>query len=407
MNKPCWTSILAILHIVIAGGFLCVVCVAETMTEPDVRIDLSANSLPKNFFAANADTKCAGEVIGYRFVVWLNNESVAVGFNTSPNCRVSPRRKVSGSARLLVFGVRGDLRVSRDLPYEADGDGIVVTEGEGRAGPAGTLLFRIEEVHQSKSGILLLDANLKDVARLDRFLEQTTFVNHALVFQEGFTLRGPRTYSIWDGSPPAEKLRKQVDWPVGTMDRKLGEHGIAFMLCEQELQPNVFTATSIVYANARRRCTLNAEAEDGTAWNVRLEKEGTATIIGLLADGSVAGQANVPGSHAGQLVIWKKGEKTEKLPWIPPLYSGAVQNATANMSRYGVFATEDSEPCLNFGKLCSQNGYWMVFDRGSPTPIVNRGFPKIGRAALSPNGLHYATFESGELRIYALPKMPQ
>ncbi|MEO6805823.1 MAG: hypothetical protein ABI209_06725 [Edaphobacter sp.] len=139
---------------------------------PDVRVDLLAHGLPSGFFRADAETKCAGEIIGYRFVVWLNNDDVAVGFNTSPNCRQSPDRKVDGLARVLVFDVRGVLKASRDLPYLADGNGgEIVADGEGKPGPGGTLLFRIESVkidagHESKSSLLLLDANLKDVARL-------------------------------------------------------------------------------------------------------------------------------------------------------------------------------------------------------------------------------------------------
>jgi hypothetical protein len=44
-----------------------------------------------------------------------------------------------------------------------------------------------------------------------------------------------------------------------------------------------------------------------------------------------------------------------------------------------------------------------VFDRATKTPIADRLFPRNGRAALSPDGLHYASFEAGELRIYSLP----
>lgn len=397
--------IAAIVSVVVVGGLLGGCSGAQTKGDPmpDARLDLSAHGLPNGFFRADADTKCAGQIIGYRFVVWLSNESVAVGFNTSPNCRLSRDRKVNGSARVLVFGVRGDLKASRDLPYEADGDGIVLAEGEGKAGPGGTLLFRIQEVHESKSGVLLLDANLKDVAHLDRFLEQTTFVDHALVFQEGFTLSGPRTYSVLDGSPPVETERRQQDWPIGTMDRKFGEHGLAFMLCQQELQPNVYTSTNVIYAGARRRCTMTAEAKDRSVWKVPLKEEGTAAIVGLLADGSVAGQIYVKGSNAGEVVLWKRDQTTETLPWIPNTYSGSVQSATANMSRYATFATDD-EPCENSRKGCGVTGRWIVFDRRSQTPIVNRVFPKNGRAALSPDGLRYASFESGELRIYSLPK---
>ena len=32
-----------------------------------------------------------------------------------------------------------------------------------------------------------------------------------------------------------------------------------------------------------------------------------------------------------------------------------------------------------------------------PSPIVNRGFPKSGRAALAPDGLRCASFEANEL----------
>jgi len=37
-----------------------------------------------------------------------------------------------------------------------------------------------------------------------------------------------------------------------------------------------------------------------------LKDEGTAVLVGLLADGSVAGQINVQGSSAGRSVVSKK-----------------------------------------------------------------------------------------------------
>src|SRR5208282_571455 len=140
----------------------------------------------------NADTKCSSQIIGYRFVVWLNNQNVAVGFNTSPNCRLSPDRKVDGVLRVLVFGLDGKLKASRVLNYLADGNGELVADGEAMPGPNNTLLVRIESVNldpegrqESKSGIRLLDANLKDVAQRDLFLEQTTFVDHDVVTEGG------------------------------------------------------------------------------------------------------------------------------------------------------------------------------------------------------------------------------
>jgi hypothetical protein len=387
-------------------GFLLAGCSgAQTKREPEpvpaVRIDLSALGLPKDFFRSDA-AKCAGQIIGYRFVVWLNREDVAVGFNTSPNCRVAPDRKVDGAARVLIFNVSSVLKAKRDIPYLADGYGELVAEGEATSGPSGTLLFRIQSVNldkegknESKSGVLLLDANLQDIARLDRFLEQTTFVDHALVFQEGFTFGRLRTYDVLDGSPPSQIKQWKQDWPADARDRKFGEHGVAYMTCQQELRPNEYVSSGIVYAGARQRCTMTAQGEDGTIWQIRLRDGDTAEILGLLADGSVAGRVSGKESKAGQLVIWKKDQTTEVLPWIPKEYFGSVQSATADMSRYAAIATCDDR---------SDNGRWIVFDRGSQTPIVNRRFPKNGRAALSPDGSRYASFESGELRIYSLPK---
>jgi len=377
--------------------------------KPDFRVSLSSRGLPDDFFQADAD-KCAGQISGYRFVVWLNNDRVAVGFNISPNCRQSRDRKVDGMARILIFDLRGNIAASRDIPYLADGYGEVLSDGEAEAGPGGTLLFRIQSVNldpqgasESKSAVLLLDANLKDVVRLDRFLEQTTFLNHALVFQEGFTINGPRTYSVLDGSPPVEVQRWTQDWPVGTMDRKFGEHQFAYMLCRQELRPNVYSSTNIIYAGAKRQCSMNVEAPDHANWSVPLRDEGTAALVGFLNDGSVAGQINVKGSPAGRLVIWKKDQTTVPLPWISHDYSGSIVSATADMSRYATFATHENASCENFGKSCTGTGRWIVFDRDSGKPLVDRSMPKNGRASLSPNGLHYASFESGELRVYSLP----
>jgi len=281
------------------------------------------------------------------------------------------------------------------LPYDADGEGVLVTEGEGRAGPGGTLLFRIEEAGESKSGVLLLDANLKDTARFSQFLEQTTFVDNALVFQEGITFNGPRTYDTFDGSPVIQMRTRVEDWPIGAMNRKFGEQGLAYMLCEQELQPNVYVSTNVVYQNAKRRCTMVAEADDLTSWKVPLKENVTAVIVGLLADGSIVGQLSMEGSKAGQLVIWKRDQSQETLPWIPQNLCGSVQSATAIMSRYATFATDDCESAI---------GRWIVFDRKIQAPIADRAFPRNGRAALSPDGLRYASFESGQLRIYSLPK---
>jgi len=380
---------------------------ARTKTErepvPDTRIDLTALGLPKDFFSLKDEGPRT--IIGYRFVVWPNPDEVIVGFNTSPNSRSAPERKVDGSARLLAFSLNGTLKSKRDIPYLADGNGELVAEGEASEGPRGTLLFRIQSVNldpegrnESKSGVLLLDSNLTDVGRIDRFLEQLTFVDHALVFQEGFTLGQSRTYDILSGSPPTQTVRWQQDWVIDARDRKFGDHGLAYMACQQEVKPGEYVSTGIVYAGAKQRCKMIVQDENRKTWEVSLKDGETAVIVGLLSDGSVAAQVHgtEKGNKAGQLVVWKKDKPAELLPWIPREECGSVVSSTTDMSRYAAFATCDYR---------SNTGRWIVLDRSSPTPIVNQRLPKNARADLSPDGLHYATFESGELRIYSLPKL--
>jgi hypothetical protein len=136
--------------LIVTGGVVAIACLlfgcwraqrkAEPEPVPEVRISLSPLGLPKNFFSTGDEAPRL--IIGYRFVVWLNSQDVVVGFNTSPNSRIAPDRKVDGSARILVFSVDGKLKAKRDITYLADGWGEVVAEGEATAGPRGTLLFQ-------------------------------------------------------------------------------------------------------------------------------------------------------------------------------------------------------------------------------------------------------------------------
>jgi hypothetical protein len=141
---------------------------------------------------------------------------------------------------------------------------------------------------------------------------------------------------------------------------------------------------------------------------VSLQDGETAALVGLLADGSVAGQVRVKSSNAGRLVIWKRVGQPEVLPWLPPQFDGTINTSTRDLARYATFATDDAHPCNPIAKIlgtaCDEgsDGRWFVFDRYSQSPIVNSGFPKNGRAALAPDGLHYASFEANELRIYPI-----
>lgn len=192
--------------------------------------------------------------------------------------------------------------------------------------------------------------------------------------------------------------RWQQDWPIDVRDRRFGEHGLAYMVCQQELKPSEYVSTGVVYAGAKQRCKMTVEGENQNTWELSLKDGETAVIVGLLADGGVVAQISgtEKGNNAGRLVLWNKDKRAESLPWIPREECGSVESSTTDMSRYAAFATCDDR---------SDTGRWIVFDRRFPTPIVNRLFPKNARAALSPDGLHYATFESGELHIYSLPML--
>jgi len=302
--------------------------------KPELEKNLTVYGLPKDFFERDADIKCGHHIIGYRFVVWLGNDAIAVGFNTSPNCRPSPDSKVSGTARVLVFSPTGARKAQRDLPYLADGNGELVAPGEVSPGPLDTLLFRIESVNldpegrnESKSGLAQLDASLKEIVHLDSFLEKTTFVDHAPVFGD------PSGLALFNGAPLIEIRRWPRSVPQGVRDRSFGEHGTAYMVCQQELRPNEYVSTNVVYAGAKQRCAMKVEADDGGEWTVSLRDNETASIIGILADGNVVGHISQPESKAGRLVIWKKNRPTEVLRWIPDSSCGSIDSATADMSR--------------------------------------------------------------------------
>jgi hypothetical protein len=167
-------------------------------------------------------------------------------------------------------------------------------------------------------------------------------------------------------------------------------------------------ASNVVHEGAKFRCSLNVLRNDGGSWTQPLQDGETAALVGVLADGSVVGEAHGKDSPE-RLVIWKNGQAPESLPWLPPQFDGSVESTARDFSRYAVIATTDSQSCNPIARVlgsCAESGdgQFYVFDRKSNAPIVNRAFPGNGRAALSPDGTHYASFEAGELRIFLLPK---
>jgi hypothetical protein len=87
--------------------------------------------------------------------------------------------------------------------------------------------------------------------------------------------------------------RWQQDWPIDARDRRFGEHGLAYMVGQQELKPNEYVSTGVVYAGAKQRCKMKVEGEIQNTWEVSLKDGETAIIVGLLADGALGNDGNV------------------------------------------------------------------------------------------------------------------
>lgn len=356
-------------------------------------------------YARNDDDDCSSHIIGYRFVVWINADRVAVGFNTSPSCRSKSKELISGNARILIFDATGKIHAQRDIPYAADGGEELVASGEAEQGPDHTLLFRIEEAAGAKSGVLLLNDDLEDVARIDQLMEHSTFAEHALVFQQGFISSGPRTYDIFAGKPPFKMNSITEDWPTGTMDRKVGVDGVVYSLCQQELRPEKYSASPIIHAGAQRRCVLRVERQGNKSWSYPLPQSAVAEILGFLKDGEIVGIIrDREGSE--QLVIWSQKKAPRQLPWFGPGLSAQWINGTPTLNRYmGVATPRPSKLCNAVGAVCHPLASEIrVFDSASGKDIATRALPKGAVASISPDGLHYAVFQFGRLDVFALPE---
>lgn len=371
---------------------------------PDVHIRLGSYGLPADYARFDGGD-CTSHVIGYRSVVWLSPDRVAVAFNTSPSCRVhSDHELTRGVLRLLVFNARGELKTERDLPYAPDGGQEIIADGEIGQGPGGTLLIRIEEARGAKSGVRLLDDQLHDADQMDRFMETRSVIDHSLVFQEGLVSHGPRTYDVFDETPLRQIRRVAVDWPTGSMGERVGARASAYVLCTQELVPGEYKFTNVIYSGAHRRCEVKVETADGARWAAALKQDEVAELLGTLDDGELAAIVRGP-RKPEELVLWSKSSPVQLLPWFPGGYETKLDSVAGMMDRYvGVGARDDGPLCGAVGISCGEKAprRLMIFDRCSKTPLVDRTFGSSSRAGLAPDGAHYATFESGELRIYSL-----
>ncbi len=376
---------------------------SDPVEPPVVRLSLLEYGLSSGYARQDDNDDCTSHIIGYRFVVWLDPGQVAVGFNVSPSCRNLRNTPFKGLARILIFDTKGTLKARRDLDYDADGGDELVAPGDAMPAGYGLLAFRIEEAGNSKSGLILLDSELKDAGRIDRLLERKTMAfDTALVFQEGFVLQGPRNYDVFDGRNSVPTARTTVEWPVGTMDRKVGSGGTAaYFACQQELENNVYRSSEVIYSGAHRRCVLTVLDPKGVQWTTPLAQDQVGQIVGISTDGRVLGIART--RNVEQVLVWSHGGGSKVLPWFPVGYETDLQSGSADMRRYaGYGVREKSHPCALIGVGCHEKGRLMIFDQGEPLALVDRAFGAGDRAAISPDGIRYATFEAGELRIYEL-----
>jgi hypothetical protein len=179
------------------------------------------------------------------------------------------------------------------------------------------------------------------------------------------------------------------------MDREVGTYGDAFMSCKQELRPGQWVDTNIVYSGAHRRCTLNVIGVHGDAWSASLRDDQVAEIVGVKADGSAVGIVRAP-KVPDRLMVWQSSGSMASLPWFPGGYDTKLVGAADGMERYlgrGEFCEND----------CERGGTrWMIFDAKEQKALVDRTTRENSPMALSRDGLHYASFEAGELRIYSL-----
>lgn len=76
---------------------------------------------------------------------------------------------------------------------------------------------------------------------------------------------------------------------------------------------------------------------------------------------------------------------------------------SADGSRLAVFLQKKSDMCLVSQLLCTWQGSLVVLDRKTHHRYFESKFPANGRADLSPDGKHLATFAKGMLEIFALP----
>jgi hypothetical protein len=89
---------------------------------------------------------------------------------------------------------------------------------------------------------------------------------------------------------------------------------------------------------------------------------------------------------------------------VPKSYQQrALPGSSMDGSRSSVFMVkEENTVCELSGKLCPTSGKLVVFETPTNRLLFKKDLPLDGRAALSPDGMHMATVEKGNLEIFDL-----
>jgi hypothetical protein len=128
-------------------AFLGLILFATTFAQQrSAPINLTKFGFPPATKAWNRDA-CNTPYRGYHSVEWLDDQNLAVVFNTTPVCPYDAKESsISGNARVVVLTADGKLEAERDIPYVADLWDLE-TPGSGLAiGPADTILVILSGV---------------------------------------------------------------------------------------------------------------------------------------------------------------------------------------------------------------------------------------------------------------------
>jgi hypothetical protein len=390
----------------LSGGILFFAMSAGCCGEekPRVAVSLRQYGLPVDVFERERPGNCQFQYQTYRFVHWLRQDVVAVGFSESPSCSRTSQH-IAGRLKVITFRNTGEKLAEMELGYES-GDGQFLSMNTGVwAGPVGSLAIETVASTDSSSKLNLFTSDLRPLKEIPLppgvGFQGVTFSDHALILRRYQQDTEEISYEFIRGAP-----LESSSWGIKTEAREslsFGEDTAAWNHCDMKFKTEVSGNTTVSQLDGAPRCRLEVALRVGSPWSVDLKGGDMADILAVLRDGRVVAELGNPDTHRRTLMCFGP-DKREDLPWENPSgHDPLLAGTTEDFSRYAAFQTNDNALCEGLGKLCSANGTFLIWDKLKKEPILRRTFPKNGRAELAPDGRSYASFESGEMRFYDVP----